>query len=107
MSDWESTRPDEDVLSEVPEDTVVLEYDRDGSYPPSMAVLDGLEQISGQDAREFGPLNDVVDVDALDTLFKPRSDGSERGPGQVQFTPDGFVVTVHTDETVVVRQPEE
>lgn len=40
------------------------------------------------------PLDDVIDPDALDALFAPRSDGQPRGTGRVLFRYYGYQVTV-------------
>lgn len=47
-------------------------------------------------------LYEVVDPDALDGLFRPKTDGTPRIGGQVEFTMDGLAVTVDDDATVTV-----
>lgn len=95
--------PDEGDGSDVSvrEDGTV-ESSWDESRPISIAVLEALEASTGKDPRSLGPLNDIVDVDALDNLFTPTGSGSERGPGYVTFEIEGHSATVHSDGTVVV-----
>lgn len=47
-------------------------------------------------------LHDVVDTDALDTLFTATDDGMV--DGYVTFVYCGYEVTIHTDRTIVVRE---
>ncbi|KMT45861.1 hypothetical protein EL22_26405 [Halostagnicola sp. A56] len=49
---------------------------------------------------EYEPLHDVIDPEALDALFAPRSHGGPRPGGTVTFTYCGYDVTVETDGTV-------
>lgn len=56
-------------------------------------------ELSGDDLM---PLYQSIDPDALETLFAPQADGSERADGRVTFTHAGHVVTVSSDGTVDV-----
>ena len=76
------------------------------SRPVSVAVLKALETSTGKDPRSFGPLNDIVDADALDNLFKPTGSGKRRGPGYTTFEIEGYSATVHSDGSVVVAPHE-
>lgn len=72
------------------------------SRPVSIAVLEALEASTERDAHSFGPLNDIIDVDALDSVFSSTGSGSRRGPGYVTFEIEGHSATVHSDGSVVV-----
>jgi hypothetical protein len=85
--------------------TVRAQHDWSGSESVGITILEALEESTGGDARSFGTLNDVVDTDALDSLFRSLQDGSERGPGYVTLEFEGHTITVHSDgEVVVARQ---
>ncbi|EFW90260.1 hypothetical protein ZOD2009_19423 [Haladaptatus paucihalophilus DX253] len=63
----------------------------------SLDVLSAVMDAAGyDDATEFETcLYDVIDPDALDSLFHQRTRG-----GRVEFTIDGFEVRVHSNGTV-------
>ena len=46
------------------------------------------------------PLNDVVDPEALDSLFEPQPDGRPRDAGRVEFGYYGYTVVVYGDGSV-------
>lgn len=48
-------------------------------------------------------LDDVVDPDALDDIFRPQADGTRRAGGCVSFVLHGHDVTVWSDGTIVVQ----
>lgn len=52
------------------------------------------------------PLYEVIDPEALDSLFTPRTDGSVRTGGEVQFTYRGYRIRV-TPSGDVRAVPEE
>lgn len=75
---------------------------------PSVAVIEALAAELGDDPLQLGvQLNDFVDPDALDALFAPRYDGTERRPGRIEFTMLGCTVTVYGTGTVTVEQTSE
>lgn len=81
---------------------VTHDWGSDGSI--SYTIVEAISAASGQDPTEIGQLSDAVDPDALDALFRPldgepvRTDG-----GRVEFSHDGFDVTVAANGTVTVR----
>lgn len=107
MTDKDPEEVPEDPASVNPDGTVSVEYDWDESRSLSLAVLDALEASTDTDVQELGPLNDIVDADALDTLFSPTSNGGPRGPGYVTFEIGDHVVTVHSDGSIVVAPYDE
>ena len=80
---------------------VTAHHDWGGSESVAVTVLRALEETTGEDARSFGTLNDVVDIDALDNLFTTLSSGSARGPGYVTIEFEDHTVTVHSDGKVM------
>jgi hypothetical protein len=50
------------------------------------------------------PLSDVIDPEALDTLFEPQPDGRPRGEGRVEFEYYGYTVVVDTGGSVTVEE---
>jgi hypothetical protein len=70
-----------------------------GDRQPSAVVAEALDE------RGDGVvLNDLVDPDALDALFAPQGDGTERCDGRVTFRYDATRVTVEVEgDEVAVR----
>lgn len=81
-------------------------YDRSSGRPLSIVVVDAVEAaLDG--ATELEPLYDVVDPDALDQLFQPKSDGTPRPGGELTFAYNGCEVTVRAGGDVIVVPPAE
>lgn len=85
-----------------PSDRLELDHDWQETDSLVVTIMDGLERVSGRSSDSFDPLHETVDVDALESLFAPRTDGTPRGLGEVSFEVEGFVVTVTSDGTVLV-----
>lgn len=72
-------------------------YQADPDAPLSEAVVDAIAAESSFDALEladeFGPLYDVIDPSALDSLFQPTAE-SDRCVGSVTFEYAAYRVTV-------------
>ena len=65
-------------------------------------VVTALADAKGVAVRDIEtPLYEVVDTDALEQIFEPSGRGLAR-IGQVVFTVDGYEITVHGTERVVV-----
>jgi len=77
----------------------------DSSTPPSIAVVEALSTVMGEDPTGVGPLYSAIDPDALDALFR-RTDETQ-GDGRVTFALDGRAVTVWTSGVVEVRDADE
>lgn len=80
------------------------------SYSPrdgerlSTAVVNAIADHEGADTDEIRPhLYDVIDPDALDSLFAPRVDGRPRSGGRAVFTYHERRITVHGDGWVYVE----
>lgn len=68
---------------------------------PSEVVVEAVAEVKGNDPTALPALYDVVDPDALNTLFR------NGGSGFVDFAYAGCVVSVRADGQVVVRSEEE
>lgn len=51
----------------------------------------------------YDALYDVINPEALDSLFAPREDGTPRAAGRVEFPFCGYQVVVTSDGTVEVE----
>ena len=72
----------------------------------SVTVLQAVADLLGKEPSEIQPVSWVVDADALNALFLPRSGESPRTNGRVSFVLDGVDVTVHASGEVVVERLE-
>lgn len=71
-------------------------------WQPSERVVESVAAAKGVDPVDLHPpLNDVVDLDALDALFSPVG-GVPRAVGRVEFRYDDYVVVVEGDGSVTV-----
>lgn len=75
-----------------------MEYDIEDGEPVSTAVVRAVSALEGRDPRSLQPLSDVLDTDALDTLFHPRSDGTARTGGRLSFVYSNCAITVDNGE---------
>lgn len=64
-------------------------------------VVLAVAEATDTDPTELEPLYDVVDPDALDQLFQPHLNGTQRIGGRVIFSMDGCEVTIHANGDVV------
>lgn len=79
--------------------TVTATRDRDEST--ARTVVEAVAEATGDDPLSMQPLYDVVDTDALDTVFEPTG-GRSAQSGRVSFRFNGCDVTVHADGRTVV-----
>lgn len=94
----------------------IFEYDADtDTYRASFdknsrsigtAVVSMVATISDTDPEDLGPLQSMVNPDALDRLLNPDIVSPSRGDTHVTFTLDGYDVTVHSYGFIDVRPPE-
>lgn len=71
--------------------------------PLSHAVVEVVADAENVDPTELEtPLHEVINPDALDTLFKSTADGSPRPRGKLIFEYCGHTVSVTSDATVVL-----
>lgn len=79
--------------------TYRFEYDPD-TTPPSMAVVTAVSTVMEADPLDLGPLNDILNCDALDKLMTAHNGRS----CEVQFTCDyeGHSTTISSNGVVAV-----
>lgn len=71
----------------------------------SFRIIEAVAEREGIDAIEVEPpeyeaLYDVLNPEALDSLFAPREDGTPRNGGRVEFAYCGYDVVVTSDGDV-------
>ncbi|WP_436347777.1 HalOD1 output domain-containing protein [Natronorubrum sp. FCH18a] len=83
----------------------------DTSYQqvPSQKVIKAIAAAEGIPPEQLHPpayesLHTVIDPEALDALFAPRSDGTPRPGGEVSFPFCNYDVTVERDGSVVLEE---
>ncbi|WP_049941662.1 HalOD1 output domain-containing protein [Haloterrigena turkmenica] len=75
----------------------------------SFEVISAVAEQEGIDPMDIEPpeydaLYDVINPEALDSLFAPREDGTSRGSGRVEFVFCGYHVVVTSDGDVDVLE---
>ena len=79
-------------------------YDPTGAAKLSTTVIHVLADYFGVDVTDSGfVLNDLIDPDALDTLFGRKGGGDPRVGGHVGFHLWDYEVTVYSDGEITVR----
>ena len=80
-----------------------MEYEIGADESVSTAVVRAVSAIEGREHRSLRPLSDVLDPDALDSLFEPRSNGKPRIGGQLSFIYSESVVTIDNGEYLTLN----
>ena len=99
---------DEDSGGEADGEVPVYRRRFDAQQPHSMslAVVEAIESVLDAEDVNNRSLYDIVDPDALDALFGPRSDGLPRTRGSVTLPLADHEVRVHADGLVEVYETE-
>lgn len=88
--------------------TYFVQHDFDGPAKLTTTLAHAISDISDVDVTDTGfTLNDHVDPDALDRLFKPKDDGTPRMDGHLTFTIWGFQATVYSDGQIAIVPPQQ
>jgi len=88
--------------------TYFVKHDFDGAAALTTTLAHALSDVTGIDVTDTGfTLNDHVDPDALDRLFKPKDDGTPRMSGHLTFTVWGYQVTVYSDGQIAIVPPQQ
>jgi hypothetical protein len=66
----------------------------------STTIVLAIEQITGLRDSELPPLHSFINVDALNTLFNCRADGTPRRGGEIRFRYVGYEVHVYHHGTI-------
>lgn len=80
-----------------------MEYEIGAGELVSTAVVRAASAVEGRDPRSLRPLTEVLDPDALDTLFGPRDDGTPRPGGRLSFVYSRCCVTVYNGEYITLQ----
>ena len=91
---------------------MLLSVDRsDGSQTQSLSfqIITAVAEHEGVDMTEIEPpeyeaLYDVLNPEALDALFAPQHDGTERATGHVEFSYCGYDIVVTSDGEVRLEE---
>lgn len=75
--------------------------------PVSERVVSTVAELIGSEPLALEPLYETVDPDALNTLFEPGPDHSDRASRRVEFSYHGCTVVVSADGAVQVTDSEE
>ncbi|WP_129113348.1 HalOD1 output domain-containing protein [Halegenticoccus tardaugens] len=80
----------------------LLRYALEEDEELSTAVVDAVNAVRRSRTTSDEPLNDAIDPDALDGLFRAQYDGTPRTDGIVIFEHWGFLIVVETAGAVFV-----
>lgn len=75
-----------------------MEYDIEGDESVSTAVVCAVSAVEGREPTSLRPLADVLDPDALDSLFGAQHDGAPRQGGRLSFVYSKCRVTIDNGE---------
>jgi predicted 2-oxoglutarate/Fe(II)-dependent dioxygenase YbiX len=103
------TTPDDEaneVQYDQENDRYVFHYDGDGTATLTTTIVHALASIADTDVSqgEFS-LYDSIDPDALDRIFRPKADGTERTGGHLAFTALEHEVYVYANGDIVIYPP--
>lgn len=68
----------------------------------SVRVVEAVAHAANCSSSELEPLYDIVDPDALNTLFAPTMEGKTRTDGKLEFEYAGYDVVVHSSGAIDV-----
>ena len=80
-----------------------MEYDIEMDEPVSMAVIRAVSAAEGREPQSLPPLANVLDTDALNALFGPRTDGTARTGGQLSFVYSNCRLTIDNGECITFQ----
>ncbi|WP_266077777.1 HalOD1 output domain-containing protein [Haladaptatus caseinilyticus] len=80
-------------------------HDSASLYSVSETIIEAIAAIRSSDPTDdLIPLTDVVDPDALNSLFADTHTGSKRNEGHIVFSVNGFDVFVHANGHIFIRE---
>ena len=80
-----------------------MEYDIGVEEPVSMAVVRAVSAVEGRDPLSLPPLANVLDTDALDTLFDAQWGGTGRTGGRLSFVYSNCRLTIDNGEYLTIQ----
>lgn len=69
----------------------------------STAVFRAVSAVTGQEPGSLQPLTDIIDPDALDALFEPRSNDVPRTGGHLSFVYSSCRITIDNGEFLTIE----
>ena len=87
--------------------TYHAQHDWECSEPLSTTVMKAVAEAIDEDPTEMDPLYERFDPDALDGLFRPRSNGTPPSGGHVSFTFKEHRVFIQSDGHIAIHPPAE
>ncbi|WP_458204835.1 HalOD1 output domain-containing protein [Haladaptatus sp. NG-SE-30] len=93
------------VFRDYPEPVASAQYSWGGEMTLVHTIVETLASATGQSPEDIPPLHDVIDVDALETIFGPRENGEMRPlTGTISFVVCDHEVEVQSHGRVLVRR---
>ncbi|NKE35549.1 hypothetical protein GWG54_06905 [Natronococcus sp. JC468] len=88
-------------------DRYVFHHEDDDTATLTARIVHALAEIADTDVSqgEFS-LYDSIDPDALDRIFRPKADGTERTGGHIAFAALEHEVYVYADGDIVIYPPD-
>jgi hypothetical protein len=80
-----------------------MEYEIGPDELVSMAVVRAVSAVEGREPFELQALSDVIDTDAVDSLFADRVNGTPRPGGSLSFVYSDCQVTVENGEYLTLQ----
>lgn len=80
-----------------------MEYELGRTESVSAAVVRAVSAVEGREPSSLRPLAYVLDTDALDALFEPRSNGQPRTGGRLSFVYSGCRVSIDNGEYLSIE----
>jgi hypothetical protein len=81
----------------------VIDTDNDEGRSTSELVVYGIAQVTDTDPTSLRPLGEVIDPDALDTIFD-RNGAGELGDAHLSFGYEGHEVTVFNHGRITISE---
>lgn len=91
---------DENPTRSTGSDGSTARYRWDGERAPSVAIVEAVAEVSGEDPAAMPPLQGAVDMDAIESLIAEPAENSVR----ISFEYVGAEVTVDPDGVIEVSE---
>lgn len=106
MCETEDTDIDIDYEYDSQTESYHFTHDLSDPHLYSTSVIMALEAVADHTSHSLEqPLYDIINLEGINTLFKPKQDGSYRD-GQVRFTINGFHVRIHGHGEIIIQPPD-
>src|SRR6056297_3026416 len=86
----------------------VVHHEFGGTAELTTTLAHAISDVTGIDVTDTGfTLSDYVDPDAMDKLFQPKADGTQRTNGSLNLTILGCQVVIHSNGQIVITPPQQ